>query len=309
MVREARLEEALSKCGGSEPITGEEIAKVSSLKPDFDNLTIRKEKSCQSINSTSIPQISFCIMDMSGIIALIYGFIQISKLPEREHHHDHTIDKCLLRFALFFGFIFLIFTGAIGVFPKEYSGGGPNALHILNSAIGIIFGALQVLFIEALMDKTVSKRQKILHGRQVTWVLSGNYMLFQVVTFLILLNLSMWVHYTFGLQKPLATVLEEHYYSLKPWIIVQRITLPVIIFFRFHSLVLLVELWKNSYRAEDNDEKRFRSIFFGSFLISILLQIHNHSECRWKKDEWVPVLVVKDASSWIKTSGSETHFH
>ena len=201
-------------------------------------------------------QICFCILDISGIIALIYGFVQISKLPEREHHHDHTIDKCLLRFALFFGFIFLVFTGAIGVFPKECSGGGPNALHILNSAIGIIFGVLQVLFIEALMDKTVSKRQEILHGRQVTWVLSGNYTILQAVTFLILLNLSMWVVYTFMLQKPLATILEEHYYSLNPWIIVQRITLPVIIFFRFHSLVLLVELWKNSYRAEDTDERR-----------------------------------------------------
>ena len=202
------------------------------------------------------PQICFCILDISGIIALIYGFVQISKLPEREHHHDHTIDKCLLRFALFFGFIFLVFTGAIGVFPKECSGGGPNALHILNAAIGIIFGVLQVLFIEALMDQTVSKRQEILHGRQVTWVLSGNYTILQAVTFLILLNLSMWVVYTFMLQKPLATILEEHYYSLNPWIIVQRITLPVIIFFRFHSLVLLVELWKNSYRAEDTDERR-----------------------------------------------------
>ena len=195
-------------------------------------------------------------MDFSGIIGLVYGFIQNSKLPERKHHHDHTIDKCLLRFALFFGFIFLVFTGAIGVFPTQCSGGGSNALHILNSAIGIIFGILQVLFIEALMDKTVSKRQKILHGRQVTWVLSGNYTILQAVTFLILLNLSMWVVYTFMLQKPLATILEEHYYSLKPWIIVQRITLPVIIFFRFHSLVLLVELWKNSYRAEDTEEKR-----------------------------------------------------
>ena len=67
----------------------------------------------------------------------------------------------------------------------------------------------------------------------------------------------MWVAYTFGLQKHLYTILEEHYYTLNPWIIVQRITLPVIIFFRFHSLVLLVELWKNSYRAEHEDEKRF----------------------------------------------------
>lgn len=96
--------------------------------------------------------------------------------------------------------------------------------------------------------------------------MSGNYRIFQAVTFLILLNLSMWVAYTFGLQKPLATILEEHYYSLKPWIIVQRITLPVIIFFRFHSLVLLVELWKNSYRAEDTDEKRLRISFWIIFL-------------------------------------------
>ena len=33
--------------------------------------------------------------------------------------------------------------------------------------------------------------------------------IFQAVTFLILLNLSMWVAYTFGLQKHLYTILEE----------------------------------------------------------------------------------------------------
>ena len=108
------------------------------------------------------------MFDITGIIALVYGFVQISKLPERHHHHDHTIDKSLLRFALFAGFVFLVFTGAIGVFPKPFnSSGGSNALHILNSAIGIAFGSLQVLFIEALMDKTVAANQKVLHGRQV----------------------------------------------------------------------------------------------------------------------------------------------
>ena len=108
-------------------------------------------------------------MDVSGIAAIVYGFSQISKLPEAHHHHDHTIDKCLLRFALFCSFIFRIFTGATGVFPKETSDGGSNALHVLNTVIGITSGIMQVLFIEALMDKTVEKGQKILHGRQVDW--------------------------------------------------------------------------------------------------------------------------------------------
>ena len=35
------------------------------------------------------------------------------------------------------------------------------------------------------------------------------------------------------------------------WLIIQRIIIPIIIFFRFHSLVVLVECWKNSYRSEE----------------------------------------------------------
>ena len=40
MVREARLEEAISKCGGSDPITGEEIAKVNFCKAKFIHVQI-----------------------------------------------------------------------------------------------------------------------------------------------------------------------------------------------------------------------------------------------------------------------------
>ena len=46
----------------------------------------------------------------------------------------------------------------------------------------------------------------------------------------------------------------EHIYI---WIVLQRIIIPVIIFFRFHSLVMLVECWKNTYRREE--AKRFET--------------------------------------------------
>ena len=88
----------------------------------------------------------------------------------------------------------------------------------------------------------------------------------QVVTFLILLNLVVWGAFTFGLQNPTTTIQELRYYGQvagsddhRPyiWIAIQRIIIPIIIFFRFHSLVMLVECWKNTYRREE--AKRFET--------------------------------------------------
>ena len=77
------------------------------------------------------------------------------------------------------------------------------------------------------------------------------------MTFLILLNLVVWGAYTFGLQNPTTTIQELRYYGkvagsnhVYIWIVLQRIIIPIIIFFRFHSLVMLVECWKNTYRRE-----------------------------------------------------------
>ena len=80
------------------------------------------------------------------------------------------------------------------------------------------------------------------------------------MTFLILLNLVVWGAFTFGLQNPTTTIEELRYYGqvagsdpdhdVYIWIVLQRVIIPIIIFFRFHSLVMLVECWKNTYRRE-----------------------------------------------------------
>ena len=79
-----------------------------------------------------------------------------------------------------------------------------------------------------------------------------------MVTFLILLNLVVWGAFTFGLQNPTTTIQELRYYGLVAgsnnvyiWIVLQRVIIPIIIFFRFHSLVILVECWKNTYRRAE----------------------------------------------------------
>ena len=72
-------------------------------------------------------------------------------------------------------------------------------------------------------------------------------------------------------QKSRASVAEEHFYGALTWVAVQRITLPVYIFFRFnlkhwrdfdlcfhflrfHSAVLLIDCWKGSYIADEQSQ-------------------------------------------------------
>lgn len=103
----------------------------------------------------------------------------------------------------------------------------------------------------------------------------------QVVTFLLICNFTMWIIYTFEVQKvedsPIQVSvqiflqwlcvilglytriylyiyiyfnLQKQFFGFYAWSIIQRVTLPLCIFFRFHSTVILVEVWKNSYKTK-----------------------------------------------------------
>lgn len=45
------------------------------------------------------------------------------------------------------------------------------------------------------------------------------------------------------------TQVQLEFYGFVPWSIIQRITLPLCIFHRFHSAVTLAEIWKTTYKA------------------------------------------------------------
>ena len=75
----------------------------------------------------------------------------------------------------------------------------------------------------------------------------------QVVTFLILNNLTQWFSATFMMQKVTASPTCVYFFGFIPWVLVLRLTMPLVIFFRFHSSVVLFELWKGVYHRHDRD--------------------------------------------------------
>ena len=86
-----------------------------------------------------------------------------------------------------------------------------------------------------------SNQEYIMPGRQIT-------------IFLFLFNLAQWIVFTFEIQKVRASQVEEDFYGFMPWVLIQRVTLPLAVFFRFHSAVVSIELWKEVYHENTQPE-------------------------------------------------------
>uniref|UniRef100_A0A183SNK6 Otopetrin 3 n=1 Tax=Schistocephalus solidus TaxID=70667 RepID=A0A183SNK6_SCHSO len=71
-----------------------------------------------------------------------------------------------------------------------------------------------------------------------------------LLTFLLVLNLAMWVVNTFELKHAENHQIHKKYYTGIAWKIITHLSLPLLIFFRFHSTVCLADIWSNAYNHE-----------------------------------------------------------
>ncbi|KAJ1352248.1 hypothetical protein KIN20_008539 [Parelaphostrongylus tenuis] len=69
----------------------------------------------------------------------------------------------------------------------------------------------------------------------------------QVITFLLVANLSMFLMNLFESEKPGISESIIDFYGKRSWVFLVRSFSPLTIFYRFHSSVCLAEIWKNVY--------------------------------------------------------------
>ncbi|EFN90016.1 Otopetrin-2 [Harpegnathos saltator] len=70
----------------------------------------------------------------------------------------------------------------------------------------------------------------------------------QVITFLLFSNAVLWAFDTVITQNWLSQELQLRFFGVLAWGVLSRIGLPLLIFYRFHSCVLLLEAWNKCYR-------------------------------------------------------------
>lgn len=70
----------------------------------------------------------------------------------------------------------------------------------------------------------------------------------QVITFLLFSNAVLWAFDTVVTQSWLSQELQLRFFGVLAWGVISRIGLPLLVFYRFHSCVLLLEAWNKCYR-------------------------------------------------------------
>ncbi|KAK9727734.1 Otopetrin [Popillia japonica] len=193
-----------------------------------------------------LADVSHCVLMALSIIAIIVGFVRTRKLKSELNsrvqqlkfriEEQSDLNDILLRVSAFGLFLYATFTviaGSLNAFIRE-----PDLLVMITGALSIVQVVLQLLFIADVSRRRVHlpEHDRSKPGRQV-------------VTFLLICNITMWIIYTFEMQKVEANPELIEFYGFLTWALVQRIALPLCIFHRFHSAVTLAEIWKTSYKA------------------------------------------------------------
>lgn len=70
----------------------------------------------------------------------------------------------------------------------------------------------------------------------------------ELITFAILLNITYWIVATFETKSVEQYKTEIEYYGPLPYMFISHTTLPVMLFYRYHSSVCLAEIWNRAYK-------------------------------------------------------------
>ncbi|ETN60705.1 otopetrin [Anopheles darlingi] len=74
----------------------------------------------------------------------------------------------------------------------------------------------------------------------------------ELVTFMTIANVSLWIYYTFAVKTGDIGDERYEYYGDVLWSILNHLSLPLIMFYRFHSSVCLVDIWRHSYEPGEH---------------------------------------------------------
>lgn len=185
-----------------------------------------------------LSDLSHCGIKVLTIGAISIGFFRIRSLRFHPDRKDH-LRSILLSVAAFGLYVYAMFGIIAGsLLPKDHI---PNLLVMVTSILTIVQVTMQSLFIADITCRMtyLPEHDHSKPGRQV-------------ITFLLIGNLTLWIIYTFEKQKVEASPVQLGFYGFMAWTVIIRASLPLSIFYRFHSSVTFAEVWKNSYRNMGN---------------------------------------------------------
>ncbi|KAL9882082.1 otopetrin-like b isoform 1-T2 [Glossina fuscipes fuscipes] len=155
-----------------------------------------------------------------------------------DEHQSMELDNLLLVVAQTGVYLYALFSIFGSYFSKSHE--VPDRIEgIVAEVFDLLSTSLQTLFILHASHRRCkgSKQIRRKPGREI-------------ITFLLIANIAIWLMNT--LIKGRAVFRETHmdFFGIWAWTIITHVSMPLAIFYRFHSTICLFEVWKITYKAK-----------------------------------------------------------
>lgn len=167
-------------------------------------------------------------------LATLAGMWQVRQL-KYDGSRNLQLDNILLVGAQTGMYIYSTFTIIGGQFTIEKN----TVLVLITALASLVQTTCQTIFI---LD---ASRRKCATPEQIRKKPAR-----QIVTFLLVTNLAMWAINTLEKSRAESHPIQLHFYGLWAWTIITHVSMPLAIFYRFHSTVCLCEIWKRAYKMK-----------------------------------------------------------
>ncbi|XP_055843542.1 proton channel OtopLc [Episyrphus balteatus] len=183
-----------------------------------------------------------CIYAISAV-AIIWGIFVMRDLKyvaSDGHHHSMKLDLTLLIVAQTGVYLYGMFS-MMGSYFSKWDTVPDRVEGIVAEICNLFQTSLQTMFIVHTVHRRCkgSKQQRQKPGREV-------------ITYLLVANMAIWFINT--LIKGRAMFRQTHldFFGVWGWTIITHVSMPLAIFYRFHSTICLFEVWKTTYKAKSH---------------------------------------------------------
>uniref|UniRef100_A0A1B0GKF6 Uncharacterized protein n=2 Tax=Lutzomyia longipalpis TaxID=7200 RepID=A0A1B0GKF6_LUTLO len=187
-------------------------------------------------SSLAVTEVTVCELTLyaTATIATLIGMIQVRHL-QYDYERSFQLDDILLVGAQSGLFLYSTFTVIGGHFTMRQD----TILVLINALASIVQTACQTMFILDAGRRNAATPEHIRKkpGREI-------------VTFLLVANLAMWAISTLEKSRAESHPIQLNFYGLWAWTIITHVSMPLAIFYRFHSTVCLCEIWKRAYKLK-----------------------------------------------------------
>ena len=183
-----------------------------------------------------------CTIFLIMIIASIALYTKIVILDVNPHPISQ-LDDMLLIICLPSFFMFGILQFIVALNNRETEDGHTDITRVL-TIVKVIFYLIQVMIQTPLI---VDGLRRCSNSMKFQERKAGR----NTLMFLIVANLAVYIMDTLLLKANIYKI-EVSFYSISVWTILSHITLPLCIFYRFHSAVALADIWSSAYKPSEN---------------------------------------------------------